>query len=107
VADELRSKKGMEVLITPAIKKLLSQYTSDVNHEEKKVPLGEWGGKLGKLYRDLYGWGAKNLKQVMVEVGFSEGEWNETVDVCLKQLQDRKGYDKIHRFWITKPENQS
>lgn len=104
MAEELREKKSMEVVITPTLQKVLSQH-STVNHDEKVVPLGEWGGKLGKLYRELYSWGAKNLKNVMIDVGFSEDEWNETVDICLKQLQERKGYDKIHRFWIKKNEN--
>ena len=90
MADELREKKGMEVIISPVLQKILSNY-STVNHDEKIVPLGEWGGKLGQMYRELYGWGAKNLKNVMTDIGFSEDEWNETVDICLKQLQERKG----------------
>ena len=73
-----------------------------VNHEERNVPFGEWGGKCGSLYKDLYSWSAKNLKKVMSEVGFKESEWNRTVDSCLNQLEISKAYDKIHRFWVMK-----
>ncbi|CAG8531583.1 2781_t:CDS:2 [Funneliformis caledonium] len=99
MADELREQKNIEVVITPILHKILSQYT-EVKHEVKIIPFGEWGGKLGTLYRELYSWGAKNLKTVMTDVGFSEDEWDETIDICLKQLQERKSYDKIHRYWI-------
>ncbi|CAI2161753.1 17061_t:CDS:2 [Funneliformis geosporum] len=101
MADELREQKNIEVVITPILNKILSQY-SDVERDAKIMPFGEWGGKLGNLYRELYSWGAKNLKKVMTDVGFSEDEWDETVEICLKQLQERKSYDKIHRFWIKK-----
>ncbi|RHZ87026.1 hypothetical protein Glove_41g82 [Diversispora epigaea] len=105
VAEALRESKNMEIILSPIIPNILSSISnldSNINHDERSVPFGEWGGKLGTIYRDLYTWGAKNLKTFMKGIGFNEDEWDETVDICMKQLNDRKGFDKIHRFWAMK-----
>ncbi|CAG8811811.1 1985_t:CDS:2, partial [Dentiscutata erythropus] len=105
VAEALRETKNMEIILSPIIPPILSSISnleSNINHEERNVPFGEWGGKLGTIYKDLYTWGAKNLKTFMTGIGFNEEEWDETVDICMKQLNDRKGFDKIHRFWAMK-----
>lgn len=108
VSEALRESKNMEVNLSPVMPNILSSIPgldSKINHEERSVPFGEWGGKLGTIYKDLYTWGAKNLKTFMKGIGFNEEEWDETVDICMKQLNDRKGFDKIHRFWVKKLEN--
>ncbi|CAG8507824.1 3280_t:CDS:2 [Racocetra fulgida] len=46
-----------------------------------KKAIGEWGGKLGKLYQELYGWGSRNLRRVISDIGFNEKEWDDTVDI--------------------------
>jgi hypothetical protein len=122
VVDGLKSQRNMELIISPIIPKILANnivviddtniYNNNttankrrralVNHEECNVPFGEWGGKCGALYKDSYSWSAKNLRKAMTEIGFKESEWNQTVDICLQQLEISKAFDKIHRFWITK-----
>ncbi|CAG8786808.1 3110_t:CDS:2, partial [Acaulospora morrowiae] len=92
VAEALRENKDMEIIVSPLLSKILSSVPDleDVNHEDRSVPFGEWAGKLGKIYRDLYTWGAKNLKKFMSSIGFSEEEWDDTVDICVKHLVERK-----------------
>ncbi|CAG8467680.1 7703_t:CDS:1 [Dentiscutata erythropus] len=93
----------MELIVSPLITKTLEKLSnSELNHEIRKIAIGEWGGKLGKLYRELYGWGSRNLRKVVTDSGFDEESWDETVEICLKQLNDRKAYDEIHRIWIVK-----
>ena len=73
-----------------------------IHHAERDVPIGEWGGNLGKHYEYIYKWGAKNLKNAMKDCGNDENDWDLIVDTCIKELSDNYGYDKVHRFWAKK-----
>ncbi|CAG8552550.1 21542_t:CDS:2 [Cetraspora pellucida] len=104
IGDFLRTQKNMDVVTSPLITKLLTKLcSSEINHNERKIAIGEWGGKLGKLYRELYGWGSRNLRKVISDIGVNEKGWDETVETCLNRLNERQAYDMIHRFWIVKP----
>ncbi|CAJ0762409.1 4752_t:CDS:2, partial [Entrophospora sp. SA101] len=83
IVEGLKNQRNMELIISPILPKILAKSmvavgdTNFVNNTSS----------------------AKNLKKAMSEIGFKESEWNATVDTCLKQLEDSKAFDKIHRFW--------
>ncbi|RGB38135.1 S-adenosyl-L-methionine-dependent methyltransferase [Rhizophagus diaphanus] len=107
-AEELRTKKNVETIISPKILQFISETKnfSEINHAERCVPIGEWGGNLGKFYEFIYKWGAKNLKKAMKDCGNSETDWDLIVDKCVKELSENNGYDKVHRIWAKKEEFQ-
>ncbi|KAF0556274.1 S-adenosyl-L-methionine-dependent methyltransferase [Gigaspora margarita] len=95
--------QNMDLIASPLITKYLNKFSnSEIKHEERKIAIGEWGGKLGKLYRELYGWASRNLRKVITDSGINDTNWDHTVEICLKQLNELRAYDEIHRFWIVK-----
>ncbi|CAJ0909134.1 9966_t:CDS:2 [Entrophospora sp. SA101] len=90
IVEGLKNQRNMELIISPILPKILAKSmvavgdTNFVNNTSSSAAA------------------AKNLKKAMSEIGFKESEWNATVDTCLKQLEDSKAFDKIHRFWVMK-----
>ncbi|CAG8770293.1 6603_t:CDS:2, partial [Funneliformis caledonium] len=59
-------KKNVEPIISPKIKDYINktnQFTS-IKHEQKTVTIGG-ADRLSKEYKELFTWGAKNLKEAM------------------------------------------
>ncbi|CAG8438530.1 1602_t:CDS:2 [Diversispora eburnea] len=67
-----------------------------IQHWQRNVP---FGGNLGKSYSEIYAWGAKNLKNVIKNECRNDQEWDEVVDKVIDELSSYGAYDKIHRFW--------
>ncbi|RIA85883.1 S-adenosyl-L-methionine-dependent methyltransferase [Glomus cerebriforme] len=109
LAEELRKKKNVEIVISPKIQQFISEtkHFPIIYHAERSVPIGEWGGNLGKCYEYNYKWGAKNLKNAIIkDCGNGDADWDMIVDKCVKELSENHGYDKVHRIWARKEELQ-
>ncbi|CAI2194098.1 18879_t:CDS:2 [Funneliformis geosporum] len=107
-AEELRTKKKIESVISPRLPRFISKtkHFPIIYHAERNIPIGKWGGKLGEYYEYMYEWGAKNLRNVMKDCGYNEKEWDSIVENVMEELSYNHGYDKIHRIWAKKEEFQ-
>ena len=71
------------------------QFRKNYEQKEKEVPIGEWGGNLGRDYEYIYKWGAKNLRNAMRDCDNVENNWDLIVDKCVEELSDNYGYNFI------------
>ncbi|GBB96662.1 hypothetical protein RclHR1_02800012 [Rhizophagus clarus] len=102
-------KKDIEPVISPKIEQYIRETNNFpiINHEKRDVPTGEWGDnendtyKIGKSNNIIIKWAAKNLKNIMIK-NYNEKEWNLNVDDFLRELDDYRLYDNIHRIYAKK-----
>ncbi|CAI2161749.1 17059_t:CDS:2 [Funneliformis geosporum] len=110
---KLRSKLTVELMkknVEPIISQKIEDYIRNTNkfsivkHDQRSVMIGG-ADKLGKEYKDLFTWGARNLKDAMKKSGYNV-DWG-SIEKSIEEISDSRCCDKIHRIWARKGECNS
>lgn len=57
------------------------------------VPMGNYGGETGRLYKEDWGKIASSIKHMILEMNIATSEeWDESVDIMLKEFEEHKTY---------------
>lgn len=103
--DYLRRKRSIEPMISkylPDIMKATHQLPV-IHQEERTVPIGSWGGNIGKTNFEVYKWGAENLAEGFApEICLDGPEYLDVLSEGFKELDAGQVYQKHFRFWAKK-----
>ncbi|CAG8582818.1 543_t:CDS:2 [Acaulospora morrowiae] len=107
--DQYRAK-GINPHIILEIPRMIEEtgMLADINHDNRTVPLGGWGGKLGDMMLRHVIQGFETLKPAMTKMmRKSTEECDNMLKEFGKECEELKFYIRQYRFWCKKLESTS
>ncbi|CAG8514754.1 4555_t:CDS:2 [Acaulospora morrowiae] len=78
---------------------------TDIQHEARELPVGSWGGNLGKGVETTYHWHIMSLRKLLFSQDISDEEFKKEVDNCMADLDKYKPREISYRYWAKKVQN--
>ena len=99
--------KSIDVTIAPHIGEMFANYTTltNIEHQAKKVPMGKWGDKVGRIIAEDAILITKAMAPVLIPLwGIGTVHYHEYTNVSQKEFEEGRSYCNIHAIFAQKYE---